>query len=49
MMFGALKCAHVGVSIVNDPDFESSVERSVNPTQAEAGSKKPRVRVLKIG
>ena len=37
---GALKCAHVGVSIVNDPDFESSIENSVSPTQAEAGSKK---------
>jgi cation-transporting ATPase 13A1 len=44
---GALKAAHVGVSIVNDPEFESSIENTVGEgsaatagTASEKGQKK---------
>eukprot|EP00605_Chrysophyceae_sp_TOSAG23-4_P000630 GSChrysophyteH1.ASY1.ANO1.711.1 assembled CDS len=35
---GALKAAHVGVSIVNNPDFESSVESTATKKSANKGS-----------
>lgn len=38
---GALKAAHVGVSIVNDPDFEKRIEAARDPSvSAHTGGKK---------
>lgn len=38
---GALKAAHVGVSIVNDPDFEKRIEEAKDPSvQSAPGGKK---------
>ena len=38
---GALKAAHVGVSIVNDPDFEKRIEEAKDPSvPAHSGGKK---------
>jgi len=41
---GALKAAHVGVSIVNDPDFERRIEATKDPTTSitKKGAKKPK-------
>lgn len=38
---GALKAAHVGVSIVNDPEFEKRIEEAKDPTiLSNTGGKK---------
>jgi magnesium-transporting ATPase (P-type) len=37
---GALKAAHVGVSIVNDPEFEKRIEEARDPTITATGGKK---------
>ncbi|KAJ1398555.1 hypothetical protein B484DRAFT_406617, partial [Ochromonadaceae sp. CCMP2298] len=37
---GALKAAHVGVSIVNDPDFERRIEGIKDATSVAGGGKK---------
>lgn len=40
---GALKAAHVGVSIVNNPEFERRIEATKDPTSnAKKGAKKPK-------
>jgi cation-transporting ATPase 13A1 len=37
---GALKAAHVGVSIVNDAEFEGRIEHAKDPSSAKKGEKK---------
>jgi magnesium-transporting ATPase (P-type) len=35
---GALKASHVGVSIVNDPDFEKRIEAAKDPAATTSGT-----------
>ena len=37
---GALRAAHVGVSVINNPELEDSVQRRVQGGEAGAGGRK---------